>query len=183
MPRGTLFLVVGPSGAGKDTLIEEACRRNPQIFLMPRIVTRRTAQDSDPTVSPEEFATLKRDHAFSLSWDANGIRYGIERDLEERLKAGQSVLLNGSRTIVSEARARFEPIRIIHVTARFDILSRRLRQRGREDADAIENRLGRAERDAPHGPDVITVDNSGALADGITAFLAALQQRGQNRND
>ena len=83
--------------------------------------------------------------------------------------------MNGSRSVVNEARAEFSPIRIIHVVAPLDVLSRRLRDRGREDEDEIDHRIGRSARLAPRGPDVVTIDNSGSVEDGVAAFLAALE--------
>lgn len=174
MPRGTLFLVVGPSGAGKDTLIDAACRQRPDLHLMPRTVTRPAPDGEHIAVTTAEFSELKRSYGFALSWDANGLRYGIGREIEDRLAGGQSVIVNGSRSTVGEARERFQPLRIINIVARFDVLSRRLRERGREDATSIDDRLGRANRDAPHGADVVTVENSGTLEDGLAAFLDAL---------
>ena len=174
MPRGTLFLVVGPSGAGKDTLIASAQLRRPDLYLMPRTITRPAKDNEHIAVSEEEFAALKRSYGFSLSWDANGLRYGVSRDLEARLEAGQSVILNGSRSIVTDVTERFKPSRIIYVHARLDVLAHRLRSRGREDDDEIELRLARAERAAPKGPNVSAVDNSDSLDDSSEAFLAAL---------
>ncbi len=174
MPRGTLFLVVGPSGAGKDSLIARACSYRSDLYLMPRTITRPALTDQDVAVTEEEFSELKRAYAFSLCWDANGLRYGISRDLEARLEAGQSVILNGSRSIVDEVVSNFEPTRVLYVSARLDVLARRLRERGREDDDEIDLRLARAERAAPSGPNVVAIDNSDSLEDSAAAFIAAL---------
>jgi len=174
MPRGTLFLVVGPSGAGKDSLIAGSRLRRPALYVMPRTITRPAEKNEHIAVSEEDFARLKRDYAFSLSWDANGFRYGISRDLEARLEAGQSVILNGSRSIVDEVLEKFQPARIIYVSARLDVLAQRLRERGRESDDEIELRLARADREAPKGPSVCSVDNSGSLEESMTGFIEAL---------
>ncbi len=174
MPQGTLFLVVGPSGAGKDTLIEAACRERTDLILARRLITRPAASDEHIPISLDEFSRRKRANSFILSWDAHGHRYGVLREIEERLASGKSVILNGSRSIVDDARRLFNPIRIVHVTARLDALARRLRNRGREDPDAIDRRLGRADRAAPTGADVVTIDNSGSLDDGISQFLDAV---------
>jgi len=174
MPRGTLFLVVGPSGAGKDSLIDRVCLHRPDLYLMPRTITRPAVTNEHVAVSNDEFAKLKRNYAFSLTWDANGLRYGISRDLEGRLADGQSVVLNGSRSIVDDVVERFRPARVIYVSARLDVLANRLRERGRENESEIELRLARAGRGAPKGPDVIAIDNSDSLEDSTTAFLTAL---------
>ena len=174
MTRGTLYLVVGPSGAGKDTLIASARIRRPDLYLMPRTITRPAKDNEHIAVTEEEFSALKRGYGFSLNWDANGLRYGISRDLEDRLEAGQSVILNGSRSIVDDVTARFQPSRIIYVHARLDVLAQRLRERGREDDNEIDLRLARTERAAPKGPGVITIDNSDSIDDSSEAFLSAL---------
>lgn len=174
MPRGTLYFVVGPSCAGKDTLIEKACIERPDLYVMPRTITRPAPDGDHVSISEDEFAKLKRGYGFSLNWDANGVRYGIPRDLEARLEDGQSVIVNGSRSIVTDVQTKFEPVKIINVTARFDVLARRLRERGRETNEEIELRLGRADRSIPKGEGVVNIDNSGSLEDSVPAFVAAL---------
>ncbi len=173
--RGTLYLVVGPSGAGKDSLISAAAQHRADLWVAPRMITREPVDNEHIEISAEEFNDLKRQGHFLLNWDAHGLRYGISRDLLDKLEAGQSIIVNGSRSIVQEAREDLAPVKIIHVVAPVDQLTRRLRERGREDEYEIENRIGRSARLAPRGPDVITVDNSGTLEEGVTAFLAALE--------
>lgn len=168
-------MVVGPSGAGKDSLISRACEKRPDLFKMPRTITRPATAGEHVGVSEEEYAKLKRNYAFSLSWDANGLRYGISRDLEARLDAGQSVILNGSRSVVDDVLEKFQPARILYVFARLDVLAHRLRDRGRESDEEIELRLARAERSAPKGPHVTMIDNSDSLDESIEAFLEALR--------
>jgi len=141
---------------------------------MPRSVTRPASDDGNVEVSIEEFTELKRANQFALSWDAHGLHYGISRDLEEKLASGQSVIVNGSRSIVDDARETFSPLRIIHVNAPLDVLSRRLRNRAREDEFDIDRRIGRSSRAAPKGPDVFNIDNSGSVEEGVAAFLAAI---------
>jgi ribose 1,5-bisphosphokinase len=178
MPQGTLFFVVGPSGAGKDTLIAEAMKRRPDLHLMQRTITRPAVDAEHEAVSTEEFTARIRDDHFSLQWDAHGTRYGVSRELDTVLSQGKSVILNGARSIVPDVRERYDPLKIIQVTAPLDVLAKRLRERGREDADDIEYRLGRAERGAARGPDVVDVPNGGALEDGVIAFLEALGPAG-----
>lgn len=180
MPQGTLLFVVGPSGAGKDTLIAEAMKRRPDLHLMQRSITRPAVDAEHEALSTEEFAARIRADQFSLHWDAHGRRYGISRDLDTVLSQGKSVILNGSRGIVTDVRERYDPLKIIQVTAPLDVLSKRLRARGREDADDIEYRLGRAERGAARGADVVDVANGGSLEDGVRAFLEALGSAGSS---
>jgi ribose 1,5-bisphosphokinase len=178
MPQGTLFFVVGPSGAGKDTLILEAMKRRPDLHLMQRTITRPAIDGEHEAISAEEFAARKHADHFALHWDAHGMRYGISRDLDAFLAQGKSVIVNGSRGIIHDVRERYDPLSIIQITAPLDVLSRRLRERGREDPDDIEYRLGRAERGAARGPDVITIVNGGTVDEGVSAFMKALGTAG-----
>ena len=173
---GTLYFVVGASGAGKDTLVGEALKRLPYLHKVRRVVTRPAGPDDDhEPMEPEAFLARRRRGGFVLSWDANGNRYGVTIDMLERLRAGQDCILVGSRAIVDEVRRMHEPVIIVHVTAPLDVIARRLRERGREDEMMIQGRMGRAGRGAPRGPDVATVDNGGALEDSVPLFLAALE--------
>lgn len=175
MPKGTLFLIVGPSGAGKETLATQVCQHCPELYLMPRIITRPAVDGEHISVSIEEYASLKRNYGFALFWDAHGSRYGVSRKMEERLASGQSVVLIGSRSIVDEARSKFQPLKVIQLVAKLDVLSKRLRQRARDTEDDIDRRLGRADRSEPRGGDVITIENSGTCEEGLTLMLAALE--------
>ena len=174
--RGTLIAVVGPSGAGKDTLIREALARRPDLVAARRVISR-PADDSTEifdSVNPAEFARRRAEGQFALDWQAHGLSYGIPAAIGQALEAGRHVLANLSRAAIPVARGRFRPFRALVVTAPAAVLARRLAARGREDAAAIRARLERAGYDLPLGPDVVVIDNGGALEDGIAAFLDAL---------
>lgn len=174
--KGTLYFVVGPSGSGKDTLIAIAKRARPDIHVVQRVITRPvTENDCNHTeMNVQEFVEARRANRFALTWDANGFRYGVPCDVFALLDAGEAALVNGSRAAVDDARRIFDPIKIVYVTAKLDELARRLRTRGREDPSGIASCMARAGRNAPSGADVVSVDNSGSLEDGLDAFLAAL---------
>src|SRR5450756_1114872 len=78
---GRLVLVVGPSGAGKDTLIDAvraACRDEAGVVFPRRVVTRpwSAAEDHD-TISDASFDQAAANGAFALWWAAHGLNYGI----------------------------------------------------------------------------------------------------------
>ena len=174
---GTLYFVVGASGAGKDTLVGEALKHVPDLYKVRRVITRPLDKDGDhEPMEPEAFLTRRRRGGFVLSWDANGHRYGVTRDMLDRLREGQDCVLIGSRAIVDEVRRLYDPLVVMHVTAPLDVIAKRLRERGREDEIMIQGRMGRAGRGAPSGADVVTVDNGGALEDSLPRFLAALEK-------
>ena len=166
-----LILVVGPSGAGKDTLIEAARRalaHDARFRFVRRVITRPDAgsEDHEP-VSEEEFA--RRD--FALQWQAHGLRYGIPA---EAITAGSVTVANVSRSVIAEAARRFD-VRVIEVTAPFDVLAARLGSRGREGEADVAARLTRTVA-LPEGVPVETVANDGSIEHGVAQFLAALNR-------
>lgn len=176
VPRGTLHLVVGPSGAGKDTLIDAIRRARPDILIPRRAITRPAdaGGEAHEPIAQDAFAKAAAEGAFLLWWQAHGMSYGIPSETGGALQAGRHVLANVSRTVIAEARLRHAPLRVLLVTAPTEILAHRLAARGRETAEEIAERLSRAPFAAPEGPDVIVIDNAGTPEAGAKAMLAAL---------
>jgi phosphonate metabolism protein PhnN/1,5-bisphosphokinase (PRPP-forming) len=174
-----LFLVVGPSGSGKDTLIaaaEAEFAAGGRYLFARRVVTRPAdaGGEAHEAVSADEFSALSAERAFALEWSAHGLRYGIRAEIAEALAAGRHVVANVSRTIVQEARARFAPLAVVWVSAAPAVLAQRLAARRREDPADIALRLARGGALPPEG-DIRAVDNSGELGPAVAAFLAALR--------
>jgi ribose 1,5-bisphosphokinase len=147
---GRLVLVVGPSGAGKDTLIRLARDQlgdDGRIVFPRRIVTRESnAWEDHDTVSPELFEAGLRFGLYPLHWEAHGLRYGLPVSIVTDVAAGRTVVANVSRHVIAAARQAFAHVAIAYVTAPPDILAARVAQRGRE---AVAD--GRIARVAP-GP-------------------------------
>lgn len=168
-----IFAVVGPSGAGKDTLIAGALRRRPDLRLARRVITRPTEAGGEDFegVTPEEFAARTARGEFALDWEAHGLRYGIPRD---QLQGGD-VIFNGSRAALPAAKAALPDLRVILVTASAPALAARLAARGRETEADIRERLERASFDLPPGIRATVIENDGPVGDGVARLLAALQ--------
>lgn len=148
MSAARLIYVVGPSGAGKDTVLRWLSRHQPpsaQLHVARRTITRPAgdANESHEPVTPAEFAQLLRTGAFALHWEANGLRYGIRRDELLALDSGSSVIINGSRAALYEARRRYPEVFVVQITAGIKLLRQRLLMRGREQPEVIESRLSR----------------------------------------
>jgi phosphonate metabolism protein PhnN/1,5-bisphosphokinase (PRPP-forming) len=177
--RGTLILVVGPSGAGKDSILAgaaERLRNEPNLVFARRIITRpATAGGEDHiAVTPAEFASARDRGDLMLHWQANGYDYGLPHELGNALDAGLSVVANVSRTVVAEARQRFAPVAAIGVTASTATLATRLAARGRESAAEIEQRLDRAVTVAWPGAD-FHIANDGTLEAAVDRFVALVR--------
>ena len=174
--RGTLHLVVGPSGAGKDTLIDAARAARPDILFPTRVITRPADAGGEAHEALDEagFEVRAARGDFALWWRAHGLGYGVPASIGPALAAGRHVMVNVSRGVVAEARTRFAPIRVLVVTASPDALAARLAGRGRETASDIAARLARAPYTVPDGPDVRVIVNDGLRERAAAAFCAAL---------
>ncbi|MGZ9722690.1 phosphonate metabolism protein/1,5-bisphosphokinase (PRPP-forming) PhnN [Rhizobium miluonense] len=176
---GRLVLIVGPSGAGKDTLIDLARRElvdNPRIRFVQRTITRPASVGEDH--NPMDVASFEQaigQGAFALHWEAHGLQYGLPIVIDQWLAAGDVVVANGSRAMLHEARYRYPQLTIVNITAPVDILARRLVERGRESIGSVCQRLTRAETHLVDGADVVHIDNSDLpeiAAGKLTALLA-----------
>lgn len=177
-PAGALVLVVGPSGAGKDSVLAAARARLPAgapVRFQRRVITRPADAGGEDHEAIDEagFADRVERGGFALHWAAHGLRYGLPASLEADLTAGLTVVANASRGVLGQARAKYPGLTVLHVTAPDAVLAARLAERGRERADQIEARLARAGYAAPSGPDVVEIVNDGAL-DAAAARVAAL---------
>ncbi|MGD9806413.1 MAG: phosphonate metabolism protein/1,5-bisphosphokinase (PRPP-forming) PhnN [Hyphomicrobiaceae bacterium] len=177
---GTLFLVVGPSGAGKDALIKGArtALAGDNRFIFPeRVITRAShAAEAHASVDEAEFVEAMQHGAFALTWPAHELRYGVPVTINAAIGAGQAVVVNASRGICIEARRRYARTRVILVDCPRDVRAARLSLRKRESAAEIDARL---ERNVvgfePTDADAM-IDNSGTIDDGVRRLTAALRR-------
>ncbi|WP_029004331.1 phosphonate metabolism protein/1,5-bisphosphokinase (PRPP-forming) PhnN [Azorhizobium doebereinerae] len=163
---GALVLVVGPSGAGKDTLMAAAAHLlNGGVHVARRLVTRTdtTGEDHVP-VSEAAYGAALAAGLYPLAWRAHGLGYALGPEVAAALAAGQVVLANGSRATLPEARQRFARLFVVHVTAPPEVLAERLAARGRESAAEVRARLARAP-DAALDAD-LEIMNVGPVAEG-----------------
>jgi ribose 1,5-bisphosphokinase len=173
---GRLIGVVGPSGAGKDSLMAALCERRPDLHRVRRVITREAdagAEDHD-TASPALFAARAAGGDFALHWQAHGLSYGIPAHVDDVLATGRDALVNLSRGVLGRARQRFPTLHVLHVTAAPEVLADRLAGRGRESRVEIARRLSRPAPPLPEGLAVTGIDNSGRLEAAVDAALAAL---------
>jgi len=179
--RGTLHLVVGPSGVGKDSILDGACavlEGHPDFVFPRRLITRpENAGGEDHIALTElEFIEMERSGGLVLNWRAHGLRYGLPTSIEEDLAEGRNVVVNVSRSIVAEARSRLAPIAVVYVTVGIAVLEHRLRNRGRETEEEISKRLEQAHAYAiPDDADTCVLVNDETLEKSVSTFVALLQ--------
>lgn len=162
---GRLVLVVGPSGAGKDTLLRlarAACADDHDIVFPRRVVTRASSADEDNmALSPDEFVRA-RDHGdFAVHWDAHGHSYALPLEINDDISAGRAVVVNVSRTVIAALRGTYANVVVVAITAPPDVLAQRLAARARHSDGNIADRLARSVDDASANADV-TILNAGS---------------------
>jgi phosphonate metabolism protein PhnN/1,5-bisphosphokinase (PRPP-forming) len=177
--RGCLCLIVGPSGVGKDSLIDGAravLAGDPSFDFAIRDINRpsQAGGEAHRPVTDADFATLEAAGRYALSWTAHGLHYGIPIAYESALNQGVCIVANVSRTVIALARERYQPLVIIKITAPSDLLRQRLIARGREDQADIEGRIQRAAAFEVSGTDVIELSNDGPIERGINRLVEIL---------
>jgi ribose 1,5-bisphosphokinase len=161
---GKLVLVVGPSGAGTDTLLglaRAACADDPKIVFARRMVTREASEAEDnEQISAEGFREAQARGSFAVHWEAHGHAYGLPRSVEDDIRAGRTVVANVSRTVIPALRRSYANVVVVSITAPADVLAERLAMRRRGSDGNIAQRLARAVDDAE--PDTTIVNVSSA---------------------
>ena len=187
--------IVGPSGAGKDTImnaVHEVLKNNPEFLFVRRIITRKAGinsfNDHDETsqnignednigVSLEKFFELSQKASFSLQWFAHGIHYALPIGIVDEVHKGKIVIANVSRAKLGHAKELFGKVYVIEINAPIGILKERLLGRKREKITDIAERLKRANIpiQLPEGSKYCYIDNSGNVKSAVDKMLSILQ--------
>jgi ribose 1,5-bisphosphokinase len=174
---GRLVLVVGPSGAGKDTLIglaRIACARDRNIVFARRVVTREASEAEDnEQLSPDAFRQAAARGEFAMHWEAHGHHYGLSRAIEADVCEARTVVVNVSRTVVDALRRAYADVVVIAITAPPEVLAERIASRARGSDGKIAQRLGRAVDEATARPDVtiLNVGNAEVHAERLVRII------------
>lgn len=178
----TLVYVMGPSGAGKDTVLRlarQALLRGEKIAFAHRYITR----EADPrhenyiALSPDEFETRRIGGVLAFDWQAYGFRYGVGMEIETWRQAGFVVVVSGSREHFCTWNRPQGSVQPVLVSVPKALLAQRLAGRGREDASARAVRLRRAEEFALADPAIVEIDNSGPPERAAAVLLDLLRRR------
>ena len=155
---GRLILVVGPSGAGKDTLLglaRTACVDDGNIVFQRRAVTREaSAFEDNQQISREEFSQALAKGAYAMHWEAHGHCYGVPKAIDDDIRAGRTVIVNVSRTVIPAMRQAYTDVVVVSITAPTEVLAARIAMRARGSDGRLEQRLGRTVDETAAAPDV-----------------------------
>lgn len=174
-----VFVITGPSGVGKGTLIRGLMERLPRLELSVSATTRAprpgerdgveyhflTRAEFDRKVAGEEFV----EHA-----DYAGRNYGTLRsELDDRVRAGVPVVLEievqGARQV---RRSVPDAIQVFIAPPSLDALHTRLIGRGTDDPEEVERRLRVAEQELQAQPEFAHVVVNDRLEDALERLTA-----------
>jgi ribose 1,5-bisphosphokinase len=179
-----LIYVVGPSGAGKDSLLNWLREQTPQFApvhwakrTINRLNTDKESSDLHEGVDSDEFESLLAKGVFAMQWEANTHRYGIRRsELSLLNNLTHVILVNGSRLYMPIAASLYPGLTFLHITAKPSVLRERIHLRGRESVEEINARLNRQiELIVPNGCQLMEVHNDSTLESAGQQLIAQLQ--------
>lgn len=173
---GTLFLIVGNSGSGKDSIISGVLNEYPsnlvEIYSPKRYITRPSSEsEKNISVTPQEFIEMEKKGNFALTWHIYKLDYGIPIEIENWLKKGHPVIINVSRTVVKEAIEKYTNVKVVFIEVPLEIILQRIRERKRENEGLLRERIERARNNRRFPEADFVVDNSGILNDAIKQCL------------
>ena len=175
MERGRLVYVMGPSGAGKDSVIAfaRAASDPERVAFAHRYITRPAVADAENHIAltAAEFAARLSAGWFVLHWESHGLHYGIGREVEYWLGSGRSVVVNGSRAYLPEALRRYPDLLPVLVTAPVEIRQARLATRRRASDGDLKARVERRVELEEGCDTMVEIDNSAALPEAGAALL------------
>lgn len=174
-----LILVVGPSGAGKDTLLNAArcaLADDARFRFLRREITRPATAGGEAHIALDfsSFAARRTAGLYALHWEAHGLGYGISADIADDLANGRIVIASVSRTVIAGAAERF-PVRVLEITAPALVLAERLRERARESEADVTARLARTIA-LPDGIETIVILNDSTPEEGAARLIAELRR-------
>ncbi len=179
--HGVFVAVVGPSGAGKDTILRAAAQTlsgDTRYLFVRRYVTRSADATEDVvSVSREEFRRMSAEGAFAITWEAHGLNYALPASIAQDIAEGRCVIANLSRSVVAEARRLFADVRVVLIDAPAEIRIRRIAARGRESEEDVRERIARSVVGFDPASADLVVDNSGPLDDAVRPFVAWLNEQ------
>ncbi len=171
-----LFLVIGNSGSGKDSIISGIIKKFPanlnKIYSPKRYITRTgSITENNIEVTKEKYNQMCKKKQFALSWYIYEYYYGIPIIIDDYLKKGIPVIINVSRNIVEEAKNIYKNIKIMFINVPIKIIINRLKERDRENREELKKRIIRAQKNQTFQMADITIDNSGDLEDAVNQSL------------
>ncbi len=184
MSRPRLFIISGPSGSGKGTLLSNLRERHPDVFYSISATTRapREGLEQDGVhyyfLTHDKFEEMISQNAFIEYKRYCGNIYGTPRKpVEDALSSGRSVILEIETQGMRDAYAQYpDAVTVFIAPPSLELLGQRLRGRKSEAEEVVLRRLKQAEEELTHRGDyqytVVNDDLSEAQDELDRIFLA-----------
>ncbi len=182
-----LFVISGPSGAGKGTLVARVRERHPHLGLTVSATTREPREgEIDGTsyyfLSDEEFSRRVSEGEFVEWAHVHGHSYGtLVSEVTSKLDAGSSLILEIDVQGAFQVKERFPDAVLIFIKPpSLSVLQQRLVGRGTETAESVATRMANAEREmvlADRYDEVIVNDDLDSATDEL---LRVIQKHERN---
>ena len=189
--RGTLFVVTGPSGAGKGTVLKKVMTETDHLYFSISATTRAPRPGEVHGVhyhfiTRESFAQLIREERLLEHAEYVGNFYGTPLDpVLEHLEQGDDVILEIEIQGAKQVKARYPEAALVFIAPpSFDELERRLRGRGTETEETILRRMDTARRECAHMDDfqyIVLNDTPENGARELLSIITAHRCRRENR--
>jgi len=182
---GYWVMVCGPSGAGKDSVLDwarAALDGHDRIRFARRMVTRATHASCDHEESSvTAIQALERSGGLAWYWQAHGLHYGVRAEYAGQVAEGHIVVVNGSREHAGTLGGRPD-VRCVMVTAPSSVLNQRLQRRGREDEIGVLLRMQRNMLLPQPPADLIIINEAGLEKAGqeLRDYLLELESANTN---
>lgn len=181
MNKGRLFILSGPSGSGKDTILKEALKRHPEIKLSISSITRDMREgeiegEKYHFISREEFEDqLSRDMFLEHNVFV-GNYYGTPRlPVEECMAAGGDMIVEIDVNGAKQVKAKIpQAISIFIMPPSFEVLKKRLSGRGTESEELVTKRLNEAIREIRSAYDYDYIVINDKLEEAIEDLLSVI---------
>ena len=193
---GKIIYLIGASGSGKDSILSGLRQwlntewsLSTDIMIAHRYICRdwQSGNENHIELSKGEFLHRQQIGLFALHWQANGLYYGIGREIDLWLAEGQNVIVNGSREYLPMAMSLYGKNLVpLLIDVDETILRQRLINRGRESMADIEARLART-RDSLTTNNIMLnkchiIHNNAQINDAVQQLVSYINSLSQSKN-
>lgn len=181
MSRGNIYIISGPSGSGKDTILKEVLKIRSDVFFSISHITRKmrvgeVEGDKYHFISREEFEEQLAKNAFLEYNEYSGNYYGTPKaPIEEHLSKGDDVVIECDVNGASALRDILPDVTSIFIMPpSFEILRKRLVGRGTETTEQVERRMNEALNEIRRADEYDYIVVNDDLESAVEDFLTVL---------